>query len=132
MCPVFGSTRRQLSCTNGCRSDRFEALNAPVFVDAGGRVVDVGLARATYLCTACGGVALDIAAAGREMRAHGHDEAAPEILTCPGCGTGMLPPEDDPLADVVECPVCEQRFGIEEGRRLLLGGTVLDDRDEPD
>jgi hypothetical protein len=36
----------------------------------------------------------------------------------------MLPPEDDPLAAVVECPVCETRFSIEEGSPRLHGHSA--------
>jgi uncharacterized protein YbaR (Trm112 family) len=33
----------------------------------------------------------------------------------------LLPPEDDPLASVIECPACETRFEVEEGMPHLLG-----------
>ena len=46
----------------------------------------------------------------------------PEVLHCPSCGLELLLPESDPLADVLECPACETRFGVEEGMRRLHGG----------
>jgi uncharacterized protein YbaR (Trm112 family) len=33
----------------------------------------------------------------------------------------LLPPEDDPLASVIECPACETRFEIDEGMPRLHG-----------
>lgn len=120
---MLGFDRRDLQCTNRCGGERFEALNAPVFVDRAGRLQEIDASRATYLCATCGGVALDVAAAAREMR--DRDVVEPQALTCPACGTEMLPPEDDPAADLLECPVCGQRFNPDEGRRGLLGGVRL-------
>jgi hypothetical protein len=37
-----------------------------------------------------------------------------------------LPPEDDPLASLVECPMCGQRFSPEEGTPHLHGGGLAD------
>lgn len=111
--------RRRLQCINGCDADRFEALNAPVFVDGGGHLVEFDATRATFVCAMCGSVALDIAAAARQMSEQ--EEAEVQPITCPSCGTEMLPPEDDPLAELVECPMCGQRFTTDEGRRGLLG-----------
>lgn len=108
-----------LQCINGCGSDRFEALNAPVFVDAAGNLVQLDASRATYICAACGGVALDVAAAAREMEQR--EGIEPQALICPSCGTEMLLPEDDPFAELLECPVCGQRFSSDEGRERLLG-----------
>jgi DNA-directed RNA polymerase subunit RPC12/RpoP len=108
-----------LHCINGCGGDRFEALNTPVFVDAGGALIELDASRATYICATCGGVALDIAAAAREM--HQREILEPQTLICPACGTEMLAPEDDPLAELLECPICGQRFSSDEGRTRLLG-----------
>jgi uncharacterized protein YbaR (Trm112 family) len=109
----------ELHCTNGCGGDRFEALNAPVFVDAGGGLVAFDTSSATFVCAACGGVALDVAAVAHEMRRR--EVVDPPVLTCPACATEMLAPEDDPLAELLECPVCGQRFTSEEGTPRLLG-----------
>ena len=53
----------------------------------------------------------------------------PATLTCPGCAAVMLPPEDDPLATLVECPTCGQRFSPEEGTLRLHGGSAGDPAD---
>lgn len=90
-----------------------------MFVDRSGRYVGHDGSRATYVCAVCQSVAVDVAAASREMHLHGDEPAA--ALTCPSCATRLLPPEDDPLAAVIECPVCETRFDIEEGMPRLHG-----------
>jgi uncharacterized protein YbaR (Trm112 family) len=90
-----------------------------VFVDAGGGLVAFDTSSATFVCAACGGVALDVAAVAHEMRRR--EVVDPPVLTCPACATEMLAPEDDPLAELLECPVCGQRFTSEEGTPRLLG-----------
>jgi len=72
------------------------------------------------VCAVCQSVAVDLAAAAREM--HRREEVGPAPLTCPACGLELLLPEDDELAAVVECPGCETRFAVEEGMRSLTGG----------
>jgi DNA-directed RNA polymerase subunit RPC12/RpoP len=109
-----------LHCPNGCEGGVFEALNAPVLVDRAGRYLRHRTEAATYVCAVCQSVAVDLASAAREMRRR--TQAAPMTLCCPACGLEMLPPEDDPFADLLECPACETRFGIEEGMRSLHGG----------
>jgi DNA-directed RNA polymerase subunit RPC12/RpoP len=120
---------RMLSCPNLCEARRFEALNAPLYVDPSGKYIEHDAKRAAYVCVECGSVAIDVAAAMRE--AESARAAEPQTLTCPGCGTEMLPPEDDPLAAVVECPICETRFSIEEGSPSLHGASryLSDDAD---
>lgn len=108
---------RELRCPNGCGVDRFEALNAPLYVDAGGRYLGHDAGQAAYVCTACRGVAIDVAAAAAEMRRR--EVPPPVALVCPGCATEMLPPEDDPHAPELECPTCGQRFAADEGRPRL-------------
>ncbi|MHB8717604.1 MAG: hypothetical protein ACYDAC_01760 [Candidatus Dormibacteria bacterium] len=114
-----------LACPNGCPEGRFVALNAPLFVDSAGTYVGHDAGRATYVCAVCDSVAIDIAAVAREMELRG-DAGAPPGLVCPVCGISMLPPEDDPLAPLLECPACAARFAVEEGLRRLHGGGVLD------
>ncbi len=115
-----------LACPNNCPEGRFEALNAVMFVDRAGRYAGHDGSRATYVCAVCQCVAVDVAAAAREMRRHGDEQAV--TLTCPACGMRMLPPEDDPLAAVIECPACETRFEVEEGTPHLHGdGGEIDD-----
>ena len=116
---------RMLTCPNRCDIRRFEALNAPLYVDSSGRYLEHDAAQAAYVCAECGSVAVDIAAAMREAEAP--RDAEPQTLVCPGCGTEMLPPEDDPLAAVVECPVCETRFTFEEGSPSLHGRAAPGD-----
>ena len=62
---------------------------------------------------------VDVAAAAREMHRRGDDHVV--TLTCPSCSMRLLPPEDDPLASVIECPACETRFELEEGMPRLHG-----------
>lgn len=112
---------RMLTCPAGCAAHRFEALNAPLFVDSAGRYMDHEASQAAYVCAECGSVAIDLAAARREAQSRGR-EAEPSTLVCPGCDTEMLPPEDDPEAALVECPVCGTRFSLDEGRPRLHGG----------
>lgn len=108
-----------LRCPNGCDDGRFEALNAPLIVDRAGRYLEHEPKQATYVCATCQSVAVDLAGAAREMRMQ--RAAAPATLTCPGCGLEMLPPEDDPLAGLLECPDCGTRFEVEEGMVRLHG-----------
>ena len=117
---------RELRCPTGCPEATFEALNAPLIVDARGRYLRHDARHATYVCTTCQSVAIDVAAAARAMT---RDRSAiPPTLTCPGCGVELLPPEDDPLAAVVECPACATRFSVEEGMPHLHGvGSGEDD-----
>lgn len=115
-----------LSCINGCRDRRFIALNAPLFVDSRGTYVGHDATRATYVCAVCDAVAIDVAEVAREMRRSG-DAEQPQALVCPSCGIGMLPPEEDPFAPMVECPACETRFAVEEGLRRVHGGGVIDE-----
>lgn len=92
-----------------------------MFVDRSGRYVGHESSRATYVCAVCQSVAVDVAAAAREMQRRGDDRVV--TLTCPACGMRMLPPEDDPLAPVIECPACETRFEVEEGMQHLHGDS---------
>ena len=121
---------RDLQCPNSCSDACFEALNAPVFVDRRARYLSHDSSRATYVCKTCQSVAIDVAAAAQEMSRRGFDPGV--TLTCPTCQTIMLPPIDDPLASVVECPVCSTHFAIEEGFARVHGvGTIdIDDEDE--
>jgi len=112
--------RLDLQCPNGCPDGLFEALNAPMIVDRSGRYVRHGAVAATYVCVACQGVAVDVAAAAREMRRVTSAESA--VLRCPVCGLEMLPPEDEPFATELECPTCAARFSVDEAMRRLHGG----------
>jgi hypothetical protein len=116
--------RRDLWCPAQCEEGRFEALNAPLIVGRDGRYLTHDDRRATYVCAVCRGVAVDLAAAAREMR----DQDAPPMvtLTCPACAAVMLPPEDDPLAELMECSQCGQRFSPEEGTLRLHDGGLGD------
>jgi DNA-directed RNA polymerase subunit RPC12/RpoP len=105
----------QLACPNNCPEGRFEALNAPMFVDRTGGYAGHDSTRATYVCAVCQSVAVDV------------DRVV--TLTCPSCDLRMLPPEDDPLAAVIECPACETRFEVEEGMPRLHGGGGVDTDD---
>jgi uncharacterized protein YbaR (Trm112 family) len=90
-----------------------------MYVDRTGRYVGHDSARATYVCAVCQSVAVDVAAAAREMHRRGDERMV--TLTCPSCSMRLLPPEDDPLASVIECPACETRFEVEEGMPHLHG-----------
>lgn len=92
-----------------------------MFVDRAGRYTGHDASRATYVCAVCQSVAVDVAAAAREMQRR--DDELVVTLTCPMCGMRLLPPEDDPLAAIVECPACETRFEVEEGTERLHGDT---------
>jgi DNA-directed RNA polymerase subunit RPC12/RpoP len=116
-----------LACPNNCPEGRFEALNAPMFVDRSGRYAGHDGSQATYVCAVCQSVAVDVAAAAAEMHRRGDDNVV--TLVCPSCGLRMLPPEDDPLAMVIECPACETRFEVEEGTRRLHGDRDIEDED---
>jgi hypothetical protein len=118
------AARRDLWCPAQCEEGRFEALNAPLIVGRDGRYLSHDDRRATYVCAVCGGVAIDLAAAARQMR----EEDAPAMvtLTCPACAAVMLPPEDDPLASLMECPQCGQQFTPDEGTLRLHGGGLGD------
>lgn len=111
--------RSDLACPSACPGGRFEALNAVLFVDRERQYVGHEQRNCTYVCSECGQVALDLAAVGRAMQRE--RQASPLILRCPMCSTEMLPPADDELTPVVECPACEGRFSIEEGMPRLHG-----------
>ena len=115
-----------LHCPSGCDGGEFEQLNARVIVDGTGRYLRHEADAVTYVCATCQSVAVDLAAASREIRRD--TTVQPVTLRCPSCGLQMLPPEDAPLAQLVECPACETQFGIEEGTRHLHGdgGMVFD------
>jgi len=117
--------RRDLQCPNGCPERRFEVLNAAVIVDSRGDYLGHDARGATYVCATCQSVAVDVAAAAREMLRE--RVAAPSTLVCPACATKMLPPEDEPLADLLECPACGVHFAVEEGMPRLHGGGTGDD-----
>jgi DNA-directed RNA polymerase subunit RPC12/RpoP len=119
-----------LACPNNCPEGRFEALNAPMFVDRHGRYAGHDGIRATYVCAVCQSVAVDVAAAAAEMHRRGDEQTV--TLTCPSCGMRMLPPEDDPLAILIECPACETRFEVEEGMSRLHGDSDREDDDSDD
>jgi len=99
-----------------------------MFVDRNGRYAGHDDSRATYVCAVCETVAIDVAAAAAEMHRQGDDQAI--TLICPSCGMRLLPPEDDPLAMLIECPACETRFEVEEGMPRLHGDRDLNT--EPD
>ncbi len=98
-----------------------------MFVDRSGRYAGHDASQATYVCAVCQSVAVDVAAAAAEMHRRGDDNVV--TLVCPSCGLRMLPPEDDPLAMVIECPACETRFEVEEGTRRLHGDRDIEDED---
>ena len=124
-----GPRRGDLQCPNRCSGGRFEALNAPLYVDAGRRYLGHDDSRATFVCTECQAVAVDLAEVAEEMRREAEPE--PRLLVCPHCGTEMLPPLEDELAPYVECPICETRFAVEEGiRRLHGGGAAVENGDQ--
>jgi len=116
-----------LRCTNRCSRGLFEVVNASLVVDQRGEYVTHEARRSTYLCVECRSVAIDVAAAARELLSS--DEAEQATLTCPVCGTEMLPPEDDPLATLLECPACAHRFTLDEGMPHLHGGGSRDASD---
>jgi DNA-directed RNA polymerase subunit RPC12/RpoP len=117
--------RRDLQCPNGCAEGTFEALNAPLIVGRDGAYLRHDDSAATYRCTSCSSIAVDVWAAAREMR---RDRTAePPTLKCPACGTLMLPPVDDPLATLVECPACGQQFAVDEGMPHLHGGGGVEE-----
>ena len=113
--------RLDLHCPNGCEDGVFEVLNAEVLVDRSGAYLRHRAGGATYVCATCQAVAVDLAGVAREMRRE--TTVHPEVLHCPSCGLELLPPENEPLTQVLECPACETRFGVEEGMRRLLGGS---------
>ena len=112
--------RLELHCPNGCEEGVFELLNAEVLVDRSGAYLRHRGTGATYVCATCQRVAVDIAGVARELRRD--TTVQPEVLHCPTCGIELLLPEEDSLSDVLECPACETRFGVEEGMRSLHGG----------
>jgi transcription elongation factor Elf1 len=119
---VTGQPRRRgdLQCPQGCGGGRFEALNAPLYVDSSRAYLDHDDSRATFVCAECQAVAVDLAEVGEAMRRDA--EVVPQLLVCPHCAAEMLPPLDDPLAPYIECPICETRFALEEGMPRLHGG----------
>ena len=113
---------RDLRCPHGCTGGRFEALNAPLYVDAQARYLEHDDSFATFVCAACAAVAIDLAEAADTIRREA--EVEPSVLVCPQCGTQMLPPLDDELAVHLECPICATRFSVEEGMPDLHRGGL--------
>ncbi len=99
-----------------------------MFVDRTGRYAGHDDSSATFVCAVCQSVAVDVAAAAREMHRRGEERVV--TLTCPSCGMRLLPPEDDPMAMLIECPACETRFEVDEGTPRLHGDS--DDGEEND
>lgn len=126
------NTRRHLVCPSGCRGERFEILGAPVFVDSSGRYLTHQDRVATFRCSECQSIAIDLAAAA-SAAARDSRYAPPPTLRCPACGSSLLSPEDhDPGADL-ECPDCGALFTWEEGSPSLLGQFSEEPPDdEPD
>jgi predicted RNA-binding Zn-ribbon protein involved in translation (DUF1610 family) len=119
--------RRDLRCPSGCTGGRFEALNAPLYVDSQGRHLEYDDSLATFVCAECQMVAIDLAAAREAISRDA--ELEPQVLVCPQCGSQLLPPLDDELAARVECPICETRFAVEEGMPHLHGNGPASDED---
>jgi rubrerythrin len=119
--------RRDLRCPTGCTGGRFEALNAPVYVDSRARYLEHDDSLAAFVCAECQSVAIDLIQAAELMQRD--EDVEPQVLVCPQCGTQMLPPLDDELAPFVECPMCETRFALEEGMPHLHG-TAFDAGEE--
>lgn len=113
--------RLDLHCPNGCEEGVFELLNAEVLVDRSGAYLRHRSGGAAYVCATCQAIAVDLAGVVREMRRE--TTVQPEVVHCPACGIELLLPEDEPLTDVLECPACEARFGVEDGMRRLHGGS---------
>lgn len=116
---------RDLHCPNGCPEGRFEALGAVVVVDRRSHLVDVATGASTFVCATCRSVAVDLAAVPVEMA--GELEVTRQHLVCPACRLEMLPPEEDPLAPVLQCPGCRAHFTPEEGMPHLFGTEPADD-----
>jgi DNA-directed RNA polymerase subunit RPC12/RpoP len=119
---------RDLRCPHGCTGGRFEALNAPLYVDSRARYLEHDDSLATFVCAECAAVAIDLAEAAETIRREA--EVEPQVLVCPQCGTQLLPPLDDELAPYVECPTCETRFAVEEGMPHLHRGGLESWEDE--
>lgn len=111
---------RHLVCPSGCRSGRFELLGAPVFVDSTGRYLEHRDGEASFRCSECQAIAIDLAAVAGE-RARESRRATAFTLQCPGCGERLLPPADHDPSSELECPGCGIFFSFEEGSRSLLG-----------
>ncbi|HUY97733.1 MAG TPA: hypothetical protein VMW47_08990 [Verrucomicrobiae bacterium] len=121
---------RQLVCPHGCRPERFELVGGEVFVDRTGAYAGHRDGRATFRCEVCQMVAIDLRAAARAMRRQ-RTTVDPLALRCPGCGGWLLAPEEDPTAQLMECPSCGTRFDREEGTPSLgESGTAPDDEDD--
>jgi hypothetical protein len=120
--------RRHLVCPSGCRAGQFEILGAPVLVDSSGRYLSHNDRVATFRCTECQSVAIDLAAAASAVARDSRYAPAP-TLRCPTCSEILLTPEDhDPGADL-ECPNCGGIFSWEEGSPSLLGNFSERDLD---
>ena len=100
-------------------------MNGALIVDSRGEYVSHDARAATYVCATCQSVAVDVAAAAREMLRD--RTTVPSTLVCPSCSAEMLPPDDEPLADLLECPACGVYFSVDEGMPRLHGGGAADE-----
>jgi predicted RNA-binding Zn-ribbon protein involved in translation (DUF1610 family) len=112
--------KRHLVCPYGCQPQRFELIGGAVFVDQRGLYLNHEERLASFRCESCGAVAIDLADAAA-ARARESGSAGQITVTCPACGTRLLPPDElDPGAQL-ECPSCGAIFSFEEGSQHLLG-----------
>lgn len=121
---------RHLVCPNSCPGGAFELLGGRVLVDAAGHCLRHETEVATFACAMCGAVALDLAAAERDLRRPARVPREEE-LTCPGCGVTLLAPTGVEADHEVQCPDCGLVFSPEEGRAELLGRGTLEGDNEP-
>ncbi len=120
---------RHLVCPNSCPGGTFELLGGRVLVDPAGRCLRHETEVATFACAMCGAVAVDLAAAERDLR-RGAPSPAQEELNCPGCGVTLLAPSGVEAELELQCPDCGLVFAPDEGRARLLGSSTPEADDE--
>jgi ribosomal protein S27E len=112
--------KRHLVCPYGCQPGRFELIGGAVFVDPRGLYLSHEERLASFRCESCGSVAVDLAEAAA-ARARESGSAGQLTVTCPACGTRLLPPLEMDPGSQLECPNCGAVFSFEEGSQHLLG-----------
>jgi DNA-directed RNA polymerase subunit RPC12/RpoP len=97
-----------LTCPNGCVTDRFEAINAVMYVTPGGEYHSHAVDQPLYRCAGCGSPALDLQEVHRTIV---HDREAerrrPREYCCPVCESFFKAPRE---ASPIVCPECGETF----------------------
>ena len=97
-----------LTCPNGCVTERFEALNAVVYVTPSGEYHSHDIDQPAFTCSSCGSPAVDVQDVHRTIVQDREAERRhPREYCCPVCESFFQAPRE---ASPVVCPECGETF----------------------